>query len=87
MFSQLRGIGYLDYLIQSVFNNRVGQTCGDIRYLSAFLLGLFHFGVHEYRTSGSEVNGILGKKCGFCKILYAVVQGICKCFDKRTAAG
>ena len=86
-FAQLGGIGYLDYLKQSVFDNGISQTGGNIRNTCTLLLGLFYLGIHEYGTTGTQVNGMLRKQSGLCEILYRIIQGFCKGFDKGTAAG
>ena len=42
MLSQLRSVGDLDDLVKSVLDDRIGQSGGDVRYGSAFLLGLLY---------------------------------------------
>ena len=86
MASKLCCIGNFDNLIKGVFDNRVGKTCGNICNRCAFLLGLLYFRVHENRTSCTQVNGVLCKKSGFCEILYRIVQGFGKGFNKGAAA-
>ena len=87
VFSKLRGIGNLDYLIKSVFDNRIGKSGRNIRNLCAFLLGLLYLGVHKYRASCAEIYRMLCKKGCFCEVLHTVVQRFCKGFNKGTAPG
>ena len=61
IFSKLGSIGYFDNFVQRVLDNRVSQTGGDISDGSALFLCLFYFGVHEYGTSGTEVDRIFRK--------------------------
>ena len=85
--AQLRGIGHLDDLVQSVLDDGIGQTGGDIRHSGPFLLSLLYLGIHKYGAAGTQVDGMLREQCFFCKILNAVVQGLGKVFNKGTAAG
>ena len=59
MASKLGGIGYFDDLVKRVFDDRVGESGGNVRDLSPFFLCLFDFGIHEYRTTGTKINGML----------------------------
>ena len=87
MTSQLFGIGNLDNLVKRILDNRICKTCGNISYGCAFLLGLLYLGVHKYGTSCSKVNRVFCKKGSLGEILYGVVQGLGKGFDKGTTAG
>ena len=85
--SQLGGVGHLDYLEQGVLDNGISQSGRYIGHTGAFFLGLFDPGIHENGTAGAQINGVRGKNCLVCKLLHFVVQGFCKSFYKRTAAG
>ena len=87
MLSERRGIGYLDDLKQRVFDDGIGKSGGDIIHTGPFLLRLLHTGIHEYRTAGSKVDGIFGKKGCLCKILNREVQGSGKGLKEGTASG
>ncbi len=87
VLSEGGGVGDFNYFKERVLDNGVGQSRGNIGDGSAFLLRLLYFGVHKYRTAGSQINGMFGKKGGSCKILHTVIQGFGKGFDERTAAG
>ena len=73
MFSQIGGGGDLDHLKQSVLDDGVGQTGGDIRHGGSFLLSLFYVGVHEHGTPGAQVRGVFGKQSLLREILHVVV--------------
>ncbi len=85
--AKLGGIGYFDYLEQCIFDHGISQSGGDVGDTCAFLLGLFHSGIHEYGTAGAKVYGVFGKNGGSGKIFHTVIQGLCKRFNKGTAAG
>ena len=87
VLSELRGVGNLDYFVKRIFDNGIGKSGRNIRNLCSFFLSLFHLGVHKYRTSCSEINGMFCIKSRFCKILHTVVQRLCKGFNKGTAPG
>ena len=87
MAPQLRSIGNFDNFVKGIFYNGISKTCGNIGNLSSFFLSLLYLGIHKYSTACSKVNGVLCKKCCFCKILYTVIQGFRKGLDKRAAAG
>ncbi len=76
-----------NHLQQGVFDNGIRQPCGNIRHVRAFLLRLLYAGIHEYRTTGTKVNRVFGKKRDFRKIRYCIIQRFRKCFNKRAAAG
>ncbi len=46
---------------------------------------LLNFGVHEYGTAGTKVNGVFRKKSCLGEILNGIVKGLCKGFDERSA--
>ena len=87
VFSKGRSIGYFNYFIQCIFNNRVSQTGRNICYRSPFFLSLLDFGIHEYGTSGSKINWMLGKQSFFCKIADTVIQRFGEGLNERTTAG
>ena len=73
IFSEILCIRELDNLKKCIFDDRVGKSCRNVGDRRAFLLGLLYFGIHKYRTSGSKINWILGKKRLFREILNGVV--------------
>ena len=73
MMPQLRGVGELDNLIEGVFDDGVGKSCGDIRHGSALLLRLLYLGIHKYGAAGTKVNGMLREQCLCRKVLHAVI--------------
>ena len=77
----------LDNLIECIFDNRVSKTCGNIGYFSSFFLCLFNFGIHENGTSGTKINRMLCENSSFCEILYCIIQGFGKGFNKGPASG
>ena len=77
----------LDNLIECIFDNRVGKTCGNIGNLSSLFLGLLYLGIHENSTSGTKIYRMLCKNSSFCEILYCIIQGFGKGFNKGTASG
>ena len=77
----------LDNLIQSIFDNRVSKTCGNIGNLSSLFLRLLYLGIHENSTSGTKINRMLCENSSFCEILYCIIQGFGKGFNKGTASG
>ncbi len=50
-------------------------------------MSLLYFGIHKYGTAGSQINGVLCKKGGLCKILHAVIERTRKGLNKGSAAG
>ena len=76
-----------DNLIERIFDNRVSKTCGNIGNLSSFFLRLLYLGIHENSTSGTKINRMLCKNSSFCEILYCIIQGFGKGFNKGTATG
>ena len=87
MLSQISGVRYLDNLVQSIFYDGVGKTCGDIRHGSAFLLGLLNIGVHKYGTTGAKVCGSFRKKGFLREVNHIVSQGLGKGLQEGTATG
>ena len=85
--AELGGIGNLDYLEQCILDDGVSQAGGYIGYACAFLLGLFHTGIHEHGTACAQVDGMLCEDGGIRKIFHAVIQGFCKSFNKGAASG
>ena len=77
----------LDNLIECIFDNRVSKTCGNIRNLSSLFLCLLYLGIHENSTSGTKINRMLCENSSFCEILYCIIQGFGKGFNKGTASG
>ena len=73
ILSEVAGGSDLDDFKQGIFDDRVGETGGDIRDGCALFLRLFYVGVHEHGTSRSEIDRVLGEKCRFCEILDAVI--------------
>ena len=87
MFSQFLRGRELDHLIQGISDHRAGKTGGNILYGSAFLLSLFHVGVHKHRAPCSEVNRMRCKKCFLCEFFGRITQRLSKVLNKRAAAG
>ena len=87
MAAQIPRLGDLDDFEQGVFDDGIGQACGDVRHRGPFLLGLLDVGVHEDRAALAKVRGIFCKQSLPCKILHGIVQGFCKGFNKGAAAG
>ena len=87
VFAQFGSIRNLDNLIQSIFDNRVSKTCGNIGNLSSLFLRLLYLGIHENSTSGTKINRMLCKNSSFCEILYCIIQGFGKGFNERAASG
>ena len=87
MVSEVGGIGQLDNLKQGILDDGIGEACGDIRHLRAFLLRLLDVGIHEDGAPGAQIRRVLGEQCDLCEILHAVIQGFCEGFDEGTAAG
>ena len=85
--SKLCCIGYFDDFEQGVLDDGVGESCGDVRHRSAFLLRLFYLGVHEHGTAGSQIDGVLRIECLVGKVFHRIVQGLREGLDERTAAG
>ena len=77
----------LNNLIECIFDNRVSKACGNIGYLSSFFLCLLYLGIHENSTSGTKINRMLCENSSFCEILYCIIQGFGKGFNKGTASG
>ena len=73
VFTKFCCIRNLDYFKQCIFNNRISKTCGNICNTCPFFLSLFYFGVHKYRTAGTQINRMSCKKSCFCEILNRVV--------------
>ena len=48
---------------------------------------LLYLGVHEYGTTGTQVNRMLCEQGSLSKILHGVVQGLGKGLNKGAAAG
>ena len=86
MRSKVGWAGDLDYLVECVLNDGVGESGRDVCDGCALLLCLLDVGVHEYGTTRSKVGRILCKECGLCEINHAVIQGLCKCLDERATA-
>ena len=86
MLAEARGIGNFDDLKQCVLDDRVSETGRDIGDGCALLLRLFDVRVHEDRTAGAEVHGILCKECLFCKVLHGVAERLCEGLDEGAAA-
>ena len=72
MSAEIPCIADLYDLIESVFDDRVGKTGGDVRYRSSLLLGLLDVGIHENGASGAEISRMLGVEGLLCEILHAV---------------
>ncbi len=73
VFSQIGGGGDFDHLKQSVLDDGVGQTGGDIRHGRSLLLSLLYVGVHEHGAPGAQVRGVFGKQSLLREILHAVI--------------
>ena len=73
VFAKFGSVRNLDNLIQSIFDNRVSQTCGNIGNLGTFFLRLLYLGIHKYGTSGTQINRMLCKNSSFCEILYCII--------------
>ena len=87
VFTKFGSIRNLDNLIECIFDNRVGKTCGNIGNLSSLFLCLLYLGIHENSTSGTKIYRMLCKNSSFCEILYCIIQGFGKGFNKGTASG
>ena len=87
MLAKFGSVRNLDNLIQSIFDNRVSKTCGNIGNLSSLFLRLLYLGIHENSTSGTKIYRMLCKNSSFCEILYCIIQGFGKGFNKGTASG
>ena len=88
IFSEFARIRKLDNLKQRILDDGVGKSGGNIRNGGAFLLRLFHLGIHKYRTACSEIDRIFRQtEASFAKSSYREVQRFCKGLDERTAAG
>ena len=74
MVSEFGSTGYFNNLKQSVLDDRVGKPGRDICHGSPFLLSLFNFRVHKYRTAGSQIDRILGVERLVGKIFHCVVK-------------
>ena len=86
VLAEARGIGNFDDLKERVLDDRVSETGRNIGDGCALLLRLFDVRVHEDRTAGTEVHGILCKERLFCKILHRVAERLCKGLDEGAAA-
>ena len=73
IFAQLCGGRHLDDLEQGVFDDRVGQPCGNISHRGTLFLRLFYLGVHENGAAGTQVDGMFGKQRFLGEILYRVI--------------
>ena len=78
MLSQILGIRDFDDLIKRIFDDRVGETGGDIGNLGAFFLRLFHVGIHKNCTARTKIYRILGVKSSLGKIGHGIIQGLAK---------
>ena len=58
MLTELGCVGNFDYFKQCVFDNGISKTGRNIGNFCALFLRLFYFGIHKYRTAGSEVDRI-----------------------------
>ena len=87
LFSQFRSIGYFDHFKQSIFNDRISQSGGNICHFRPLFLGLFHLGIHKYGTACTEIDGMLGKQSRGSEVFYTVIQGLCKSLNERTTTG
>ena len=87
IFTKLRSIGDFDHLKQSILDNGVSKSCGDVGYGSAFLLCLLYLGVHEYGTTGTQIDRMLCKQGSLSKILHGIIQGFGKGLNKGATAG
>ena len=84
---ELRGIGELDDLVESVLDDGICQSRGDILNRGAFLLRLLDIGIHEDGAAGAEIHRVFSKERLPGKALSCIAQGIGKVFQERTAAG
>ena len=73
VFAQLCGGRYFDDFKQGVFDDRVGQPCGNISHRGTLFLRLFYLGVHENGAAGTQVDGMFGKQRFLGEILYRVI--------------
>ena len=87
VFTKFGSIRNLDNLIECIFDNRVSKTSGNIGNLSSLFLCLLYLGIHENSTSGTQINRMLCENSSFCEILYCIIQGFGKGFNKGTASG
>ena len=85
--AELRWIGEFDHLVQGVLDDRIRQPRRDVPDGGAFLLRLFHVGVHEDGAAGAEVHGVFGKEGFLCEAFRRIAEGIGKVFQKGSAAG
>ena len=63
MFSQIGGSTETDYFVQCIFNDRIAKARGDIGDINSVFLGFPDTGIHENRTTGTEVCRMLCHKC------------------------
>ena len=69
MLSEIAGIGKLYDFIESILDNRVRKSRGNIRNRRPFLLRLLNVGIHKHGTSCSKVNGSFCEQCFLRKAL------------------
>ena len=80
-------IAQLDDLIKGIFDDRIGQPCGDVADARAFLLCLFHHGIHKYRTARTQIHRMLRQKPDAGEFLDRHVDRLRVGLDEGTTAG
>ena len=86
ILTELLGISDLDDLIERITYYGVRKTRGDVTYRCALLLSLLYLGVHEYRTSRTEVNGVSSLQCLDREVMGIHAECLCECLDKGSAS-
>ena len=87
MPAKFGSVGNLDDLVEGILDDRIGKAGRNVGDGGAFLLGLLYLGIHEYRTAGTQIDGMLREEGSLGKILHRVVQGFGKGLDEGTTAG
>ena len=79
-------IAQLDDLVQSILDDRIRQPRGNVADARAFLLCLFHHGIHKYRAARAQIHRMLRQKPDAGEFLDRHVDRLRVGFDKGTAA-
>ncbi|MPN13047.1 hypothetical protein SDC9_160367 [bioreactor metagenome] len=86
VFSEQRGIGRPDDLVECIFHDTDGKACKDVLNARPVFLCLLDRTVHEDRTPRAKVHRIVCMYGQFRRLLGRVAQGIAEGLQKGSAA-
>ena len=86
MFTEFRRGISSDNLVNGVFDNRYGDSGGNVFHGNTIFLRLLDGRVHKYRTSGAQIHGRIAFKTESRKFFGIIAHRFGKGLYKRTAA-